>query len=69
MPCGWRGILRDVPRRRRAEALRREKMAAGRSKSEFLARRLYLPFPHQPCKMFEAAVIGAFGIVGEDAGR
>jgi PAS domain S-box-containing protein len=39
-PGGYRGILRDVTRRRQAEALQQEKMAAeaaSRSKSEFLA--------------------------------
>jgi PAS domain S-box-containing protein len=39
-PDGYRGILRDVTRRRQAEALQQEKMAAeaaSRSKSEFLA--------------------------------
>ncbi|BBO85580.1 hypothetical protein DSCO28_61460 [Desulfosarcina ovata subsp. sediminis] len=38
--CGYRGILRDVTRRRQADALKQEKMAAesaSRSKSEFLA--------------------------------
>lgn len=39
-PDGYRGILRDVTRRRQADALKQEKMAAeaaSRSKSEFLA--------------------------------
>ncbi len=39
-PHGYRGILRDVTRRRQADALKQEKMAAeaaSRSKSEFLA--------------------------------
>jgi two-component system sensor histidine kinase/response regulator len=39
-PAGYRGILRDVTRRRQADALKQEKMAAeaaSRSKSEFLA--------------------------------
>ncbi|MCG6911908.1 MAG: response regulator [Deltaproteobacteria bacterium] len=39
-PAGFRGLLRDITRRKRAEALYREKMtaeAASRSKSEFLA--------------------------------
>ena len=39
-PAGFRGILRDVTRRRQADALQQEKMAAeaaSRSKSEFLA--------------------------------
>lgn len=39
-PDGYRGILRDVTRRRQADALQQEKMAAeaaSRSKSEFLA--------------------------------
>ena len=39
-PTGFRGLLRDVTRRKRAEALYQEKMtaeAASRSKSEFLA--------------------------------
>jgi signal transduction histidine kinase/CheY-like chemotaxis protein/HPt (histidine-containing phosphotransfer) domain-containing protein len=39
-PAGYRGILRDVTRRRQADALQQEKMAAeqaSRSKSEFLA--------------------------------
>jgi two-component system, sensor histidine kinase and response regulator len=39
-PDGYRGLLRDVTRRRQADALKQEKMAAetaSRSKSEFLA--------------------------------
>ena len=39
-PNGYRGLLRDVTRRRQADALKQEKMAAeaaSRSKSEFLA--------------------------------